>query len=78
VLVVDDNIINQKIASSMLQKLGCSVEVEENGRAALNRFMSSKKPYDAIFMDVQMPQMYVTSTRLCRSLNYIQSSLYLF
>jgi CheY-like chemotaxis protein len=56
VLVVDDNMINQKIAASMLQKLGCIVDVEDNGRAALNRFISSQ-PYDVIFMDVQMPQM---------------------
>lgn len=63
-LVVDDNIINQKIAATMLRKLGCVVDVEENGRAALNRFTSNPHPYDVIFMDVQMPQMYVIIIQL--------------
>jgi len=66
VLVVDDNIINQKIATSMLLKQGCHVDVDDNGKAALHRIKTSTTPYDIIFMDVQMPQMngYETSSAI--------------
>jgi PAS domain S-box-containing protein len=54
-LVAEDNEVNQKVAVRILEKLGFSVEVAENGReaaAACERF-----PYDAVLMDVQMPEM---------------------
>jgi CheY-like chemotaxis protein len=53
VLVADDNRVNQKIASMMLAKLGCEVDVTSNGTETLERW--SQRPYDAIFMDCQMP-----------------------
>ena len=55
VLVAEDNPINQKIAVRMLEKLGCDVEVADNGRAALGRISGSL--YDMVFMDCQMPEM---------------------
>jgi two-component system sensor histidine kinase/response regulator len=54
-LLVEDNPINQKVASRLLEKHGCSVETACNGREALSRY--SEQPFDLIFMDVQMPEM---------------------
>jgi signal transduction histidine kinase/ActR/RegA family two-component response regulator len=62
VLLVEDNKLNQKVVSRMLQKLGCRVDVAENGREALSMLKLSAPPperpaYDIILMDVQMPVM---------------------
>jgi CheY-like chemotaxis protein len=55
VLVVDDNVVNQKIAARMLEKIGCHVDVVANGREAVEAL--SRLPYDCIFMDCQMSEM---------------------
>ncbi len=55
VLVAEDNTINQKVARRFLEKLGCSVEIVENGEEALARVGTHR--YDAVFMDCQMPKM---------------------
>ncbi len=55
VLVADDNHINQKLARRLLEKLGCEVDVASNGKEALERW--DKRPYQAIFMDCQMPDL---------------------
>jgi signal transduction histidine kinase/CheY-like chemotaxis protein/ligand-binding sensor domain-containing protein len=55
VLLADDNLINQKVGKLMLSKMGCVVEVAENGLQALE--MASAKAYDLIFLDCQMPIM---------------------
>ena len=55
VLVVDDNIMNQKLASFLLEKIGCKVEVAFDGHEALELVKTNK--YDVILMDVHMPVM---------------------
>ncbi len=55
ILLVEDNPINQKVAVAMLAKLGCRVEVAENGEAAL--VAMNQRSYDLVFMDLQMPVM---------------------
>jgi len=55
VLVVDDNIVNQKMAVKMLEKLGCTIEVANNGLEAVERV--EKSTYDLVLMDCQMPEM---------------------
>ncbi|MCH8349810.1 MAG: response regulator [Chloroflexi bacterium] len=55
VLVVEDNVFNQKIATEMLRKLGCRVDMAGNGREAVD--MVQTFPYDLVFMDCQMPEM---------------------
>jgi signal transduction histidine kinase/DNA-binding response OmpR family regulator/HPt (histidine-containing phosphotransfer) domain-containing protein len=55
VLLVEDNAVNQKVATLMLQQAGCRVDVAANGREAVA--MAAQFPYDAILMDVQMPEM---------------------
>jgi CheY-like chemotaxis protein len=55
VLVVEDNVVNQKVAGAMLEKLGLQVDFAVNGLEAV-RF-SEEVSYSMIFMDCQMPQM---------------------
>lgn len=53
VLVVEDNIVNQKVAKAHLHKLGLQCELASNGQEALDAV--SKREYDLILMDCQMP-----------------------
>jgi CheY-like chemotaxis protein len=53
VLLAEDNPVNQKLARHLLGKLGCEVDVANNGMETLE--MWTQRPYDAIFMDCQMP-----------------------
>jgi signal transduction histidine kinase/CheY-like chemotaxis protein len=55
VLVADDNAVNQKVAARMLEKFGLRVDVAGDGREAVR--MMSALPYDAVFMDCQMPEL---------------------
>ena len=55
VLLAEDNLVNQKVATLLLNKLGCEVEVASNGEQAL-RLVEGKR-YDVVFMDCQMPVM---------------------
>jgi signal transduction histidine kinase/CheY-like chemotaxis protein/streptogramin lyase len=55
VLVAEDNIVNQKVAVRMLEKLGMRPDLAANGQEAVEMF--GLVPYDLIFMDCQMPEM---------------------
>jgi len=55
VLVVEDNLVNQLVTVGLLKKRGLEVEIAVNGREALE--MHRESPYDAIFMDCQMPEL---------------------
>jgi CheY-like chemotaxis protein len=55
VLVVDDNPVNQRVSLRMLEKLGHSVDVADNGIGALAAL--GRVHYDAVLMDCQMPDM---------------------
>jgi two-component system, sensor histidine kinase and response regulator len=55
VLVVEDNVINQKGALRLLEKLGCRIDVAANGWEAVT--MLAQFAYDIVFMDCQMPEM---------------------
>ena len=55
VLVVEDNSINQQVAVGLLGKLGCRVELANDGREAFSLLQRSH--YDLVFMDLQMPHM---------------------
>ncbi|HVT40515.1 MAG TPA: response regulator [Gemmatimonadaceae bacterium] len=55
VLLAEDNPVNQLVATRMLEKLGCVVDVAADGVQAVE--MSGRVPYDVIFMDVQMPNL---------------------
>lgn len=55
VLLVEDNRVNQIVASSMLKKLGHEVELADNGERAL--IALQQRHYDIVLMDIQMPVM---------------------
>jgi signal transduction histidine kinase/DNA-binding response OmpR family regulator len=55
ILLAEDNGVNQKIATAMLEGRGHSVDVVENGRVALEAVQ--QKRYDVVLMDIQMPEM---------------------
>jgi CheY-like chemotaxis protein len=55
VLVAEDNVVNQKVALRMLQRLGVHADVAGNGLEAVQ--MCQMLPYDIVFMDCQMPEM---------------------
>ncbi|GGG57101.1 PAS domain S-box protein [Hymenobacter glacieicola] len=57
VLLVDDNPINQKVATRLLDKLGCDIVVASDGFEAISYATAPKASYDLIFMDIQMPEM---------------------
>ena len=54
-LVAEDNEINQQVAREILESAGFVVEIANNGREAVEKVRSS--PYDAVLMDIQMPEM---------------------
>ncbi|CAN8140370.1 hypothetical protein THIOSC13_1890001 [uncultured Thiomicrorhabdus sp.] len=55
VLVVEDNLVNQKVAEAFLKKLAMKVSLAENGAEALQKMKIQK--FDLVFMDCQMPVM---------------------
>jgi len=55
VLVVEDNVVNQKVAVMVLGKLGVRADVAPHGRVAVD--VLGKTPYDLVLMDCQMPEM---------------------
>ncbi len=55
ILLVEDNLINQKLTQRILMNQGFRVDVADNGKMAVKKF--STHHYDLIFMDIQMPVM---------------------
>jgi CheY-like chemotaxis protein len=55
ILVVEDHPINQQLMRAILEKMGCHIEMAENGEIALE--LLEKRKYELIFMDIQMPVM---------------------
>ncbi|WP_176256914.1 response regulator [Derxia lacustris] len=57
VLLVEDNLLNRQIAVAMLESVGVTVGLAENGQEALDRLAEPGAAWDAVLMDVQMPGM---------------------
>jgi two-component system sensor histidine kinase/response regulator len=55
ILLVEDNEINQEVATELFKMVGLEVDLAENGEVAVG--MVVKNAYDAVFMDLQMPVM---------------------
>jgi len=54
VLLVEDNLINQQVASELLQSLGAHVQIAGSGSAALD--LLGRQVFDLVLMDIQMPE----------------------
>lgn len=68
-LLVEDNQINQLVAGDMLESLGLTYDVAEDGEQAIERVKAFS--YDLVLMDVQMPKMDgYTATRTLRELGF--------
>jgi signal transduction histidine kinase/DNA-binding response OmpR family regulator/HPt (histidine-containing phosphotransfer) domain-containing protein len=65
VLVAEDNVVNQRLAARLLEKLGHRVTIVGNGREALDALAGAR--FDLVLMDVQMPVLDgLEATRLLR------------
>ncbi|WP_077292373.1 ATP-binding protein [Roseibium algicola] len=67
VLLVEDNVINQRVATKLLERLGQEVIVASDGREAIKRVQDAT--FDLVLMDVQMPDLDgIAATRLIRNI----------
>lgn len=57
ILLAEDNLVNQKLATMMLTKAGYLVTVAPNGKEAVDIFTKTPEAFDTILMDIQMPEM---------------------
>lgn len=55
ILVMEDNEINQEVLSLMLDKVGISYEIANNGKIGIEKFLEKQDKFDLILMDIQMP-----------------------
>jgi two-component system, sensor histidine kinase and response regulator len=70
VLLVEDNDVNQQVATELLESVGASVTIANHGGEAVKILMAGDHPppFDIVFMDLQMPEMDgFTATRLIRA-----------
>jgi len=68
VLLVEDNLVNQKVALAMIEKMGINIDVASNGKEAIE--ILKRKKYEMIFMDIQMPEMDgVQATKIIKDIN---------
>ncbi|OJT00387.1 ATP-binding protein [Marinobacter nauticus] len=66
-LVVEDNEVNQKVSTTLLNKLGFETDTANNGQEAVDKVKNKHEGYDVILMDCQMPVMDgYQATRLIR------------
>ena len=57
VLLAEDNAVNQKLVAAILRKAGYRVDVAEDGKKAVEKYISAPDEYNLILMDVQMPEL---------------------
>lgn len=55
ILLAEDNLVNKKLAITVLSKLGYDADWAANGKLAINKL--HEKDYDIVFMDLHMPEM---------------------
>ncbi|MCB0020100.1 MAG: response regulator [Anaerolineales bacterium] len=77
ILVVEDNLVNQKVMTRMLHRLGQQPDLASNGLEAVSA--AQQKAYDLIFMDVQMPELNgLDATRAIRRSTVTETRPYIY
>jgi PAS domain S-box-containing protein len=56
-LIAEDNLINQKVVTHTLARQGATAKVVGNGKLAVDALREAQEHYDAVLMDLQMPEM---------------------
>src|SRR3546814_4208263 len=56
ILIAEDNEVNQQVAREMLEQVGMRVTIAENGRRAIEILTAGEAVFDAVLMDLQMPE----------------------
>ncbi|MGB3534556.1 MAG: response regulator [Microcoleaceae cyanobacterium] len=72
ILLAEDNMTNQKVATKLLQRLGYRADIAGNGLEVLDAL--HRQSYDVVLMDVQMPEMDGLETTRCICAEYSPSS----
>jgi signal transduction histidine kinase/ActR/RegA family two-component response regulator len=69
-LIVEDNIINQKVLNKLLEKINIKSDIANNGKEAV--LLYQENDYDMIFMDLHMPEMdgFEATAKIKSSLKY--------
>ena len=57
ILLVEDNVLNQKIITGILKPSGINIDIASDGLEGVNKFKSKKDQPDLILMDIQMPRL---------------------
>ncbi len=67
ILIVEDNVINQKVLTNLLHLSGMNITIANNGQEAVDLVKSEKNIFDIVLMDINMPIMDgYTATRMIR------------
>ena len=70
ILLVEDNILNQKIITGILKSSGINIDIASNGVECIEKFKSKGSIYELILMDIQMPLMNgYEATKLIRDID---------